>query len=79
MRIRKLKKLWERFTKKATRAANAPVLAEPLFIPITAGVRVDLSVPAGAGKGTPASDLVWVFPAGPSRSVKTLRVRLFSN
>jgi hypothetical protein len=79
MKIRKLRKLWVRFTMKATRASKAPVLPEPLFIPITAGLRIDLSVPAGAGKGTPVSDLVWVFPTGPSRSVKTLRVRLFSN
>ena len=79
MRIKMLKKLWVRFNKKETKASKAPVLAEPRFIPITAGLRVDLSVPAGTGSETPASDLFWVFPAGPSRSVKTLRVRLFSN
>ena len=79
MRIKMLKRLWVRFTKKGTGALEAPVLAEPRFLPITAGLRVDLSVPAGTDKETSASDLLWVFPAGPSRSVRTLRIRLFSN
>ncbi len=79
MRIRMLKRFWVRFTKERARTSTAPFLADPWFIPITAGLRVDLSVPIGPEKETPASDFFWVFPAGPSRSVKTLRVRLFSN
>jgi hypothetical protein len=79
MRIEKLRTLWVRLTKRANQASKAAVQTDSRFIPITAGLRVDLSVPTGIGKRTPATDFVWVFPAGPSRSVKTLRVRLLFN
>jgi hypothetical protein len=81
MKCKALTKLWagifgrsEEETGPVSRAVQVARLA-----PLTVGIRVDLSVPTGAGKETAASKFIWVSPAGSSRSVRALRVLLIPN
>jgi hypothetical protein len=80
MSIRLLKKLWAGFRKNREQNDGAPLsTTSPRFYPVTTGLRIDLSIPIGSERGTPASQFVWVSPAGSSRSAKALRVLLLSN
>ena len=58
--------------------ATKPVQVARLA-PLTVGIRVDLSIPTGAGKETAASKFIWASPAESSRSVRALRVLLIPN
>lgn len=82
MTCRSLKQLWGgMFKKKQEVDASASRQPEPLQVaPLTVGLRIDLSVPHGAGKEVAASQFIWVSPTGSdSRSVKALKVLLIPN
>jgi hypothetical protein len=82
MKCRSMKQLWgSLFKKKQEVDASAARQAELLQVaPLTVGLRIDLSVPHGAGREVAASQFIWVSPAGSdSRSVKALKVLLIPN
>jgi len=47
--------------------------------PLTVGVRVNLRLATGGGKGTPASRLVWISPSREARLTWTLRTLVVLN
>jgi hypothetical protein len=82
MKCKSLKQLWGGlFKKKGYQESPAPRQSEALQVaPLTAGLRMDLTVPTGAGKEMAVSQFIWVSPAGSdSRSVKALKVLLLPN
>jgi len=82
MKCKTLRKLWGGlFSKKQDREEPGSRAARAYQVmPLTAGLRVDMKVPNGAGKELEASQFIWVSPAGSSsRSVKALRVLLLPN
>ena len=79
MKFHALKKLWEGLIRTDNEFEAAPDRELPRVDPVTTGLRIDISVPAGSEKGISATKFVWVSPAGSSRSVSALRVLLLSN
>jgi hypothetical protein len=79
MKFDTLRKLWGSLRRKEKLPKASPDGERPRFYPVTTGLRIDVSVPAGSEKGLSATKFVWVSPAGSSRSVKSLRVLLLSN
>jgi hypothetical protein len=82
MKCKTLKQLWGGLF-KGHRDEDSPPRkqAEELQLaPLKAGLRVDLTVPHGAGRELTATQLFWVSPAGSdSRSVNALKVLLIPN
>ena len=76
-----LKALWGSLFKNAQKIQSRPVRLGPStqVDPLTVGLRIDLSVPSGAGKEMAASQFVWVSPTGPTRPLRALRVLLLPN
>jgi hypothetical protein len=79
MKFHALKKLWESLIRKENRFEAAPDRELARVDPVTTGLRIEISVPAGSEKGISATKFVWVSPAGSSRSVSALKVLLLSN
>ena len=82
MKGKTLKELWGGLLQKTQNADEAAVQAvEAIRVtPLTARLRIDMTVPNGAGKEVAASHFIWVSPAGSNpRSVKALRVLLLPN
>jgi hypothetical protein len=79
MKFDALKKLWGSLNRKKRQSEAATPIELSRVYPVTTGLRIDISVPAGSEKGLSATKFVWVSPAGSSRSVKALRVLLLSN
>ena len=73
------KRVWGELAEDPRHDTRASLSAVPGVCPFTAGLRIDLSIPTGFEKETPASQFVWASHAGSSRSVKTLRILLLSN
>ena len=81
MNRKMLKKLW---TSLLANPGSKKVNPEgqghrPRVDPFTVGLRIDLSVPSGAGLKTRASQFVWVSQTDCSRSARSLRVLLLPN
>lgn len=82
MKCKSLKELWgDLFSRKQGREEPETRAAKAFQVtPLTAGLRIDMPVPYGAGQEPVASQFIWVSPAGSdSRPVKALRVLLFPN
>jgi len=80
MKCSAIKKFWGGLFHKPEKETRSPSQPSSIgFYPLTVGLRVDMSIPSGEGKETRASQLIWVSPAGTSRSVKSLRVLLLPN
>jgi hypothetical protein len=81
MKCTALSKIWKGLSKNQMQI-NPPALQTgqvPLVAPLTVGLRIDTSVPTGAGKETTVTKFIWVSPAGSSRQVRSLRVLLMPN
>ena len=81
MKHKTLKSLWGSLFKKEKRNESQTLGLESStqVDSLTVGLRIDLSVPSGAGKEIAASQFVWVSPTGCDRSVRALRVLLLPN
>ncbi|MGD2123205.1 MAG: hypothetical protein PVJ76_15745 [Gemmatimonadota bacterium] len=82
MKCKSLKQLWgDLFRKKKEESISPGRQAEALRVtPLTAGLRIDLTVPHGSERELSASQFIWVSPAGSKPgSVKALRVLLIPN
>ena len=82
MRFAKLKEFRAALLgKKQGREVDArPKASAPLVDPLSVGLRVDLTVPAGRGREMAATKLICVSPAGSaSRSVRSVRILLIPN
>jgi hypothetical protein len=82
MKCKSLRELWGGlFSRKQGREEPGTRATEAFQVtPLTAGLRIDTTVPSGAGQKLVASQFIWVSPAGSdSRPVKALRVLLFPN
>ena len=81
MNRKMLKKLWTSLlAKPGSKKVNSEGQWNPPRVdPFTVGLRIDLSVPSGAGLKTTASQFGWVSPTDCPRSARSLRVLLLPN
>jgi hypothetical protein len=81
MKCTALSKIWKGLYKNQ-KQSNPSALQTgqiPLIAPLSVGLRIDSSIPTGAGKETAVTKFVWVSPAGSCRQVRSLRVLLIPN
>ncbi len=81
MKHKTLRKLWASLFREGQKEEGQAARCGPAprVDPLTVGLRIDLSVPSGAGKQTEASQFVWVSPTDGIRPVRALRVLLLPN